>query len=71
MFYAVLRHFCKNDNNTNKIFGIIESNNIAQEMLEAEDLSFDWHSKAVLRLMGHRAVSKAFKAMKIPFRLRW
>jgi hypothetical protein len=37
-------------------------------MLEDADISFDWHSSAILKLMGHRAVTKALEIMKAPFR---
>ena len=59
------------DSQIDRIFDIIKSNSIDRALLEAEDLSFDWHSKAVLRLMGHRAVSKTLELMKLPFRLQW
>lgn len=58
-----------NDKQIDRIFDIIESNGIVETLLEADDLSFDWHSGVVLRLLGHRAISKAIGAMKIPFRL--
>ena len=70
-YYARKFYERLSDRQIDHIFDIIESNNIAQDLLKAEDLSFDWHSKAILRLMGHRAVSKAFEVMKLPFRLRW
>ena len=49
-----------------RMFDVIESNGIDEALLKAEDLSFDWHGEAVLRLLGHRAISKAIKLMKIP-----
>ncbi len=58
-----------NDRQIDRIFDIIKSNGIDDALLKADDLSFDWHGKAVLRLLGHRAVSKAIGAMKIPFHL--
>ena len=58
-----------NDRQIDRIFDIIKSNGIDDALLKADDLSFDWHGKAVLRLLGHRAVSKAIEAMKIPFHL--
>ena len=68
-YYA--RKFCErlSDRHINRIFDIIISNGIDDTLLKAEDLSFDWHGKAVLRLMGHRAISKALEIMKIPFHL--
>jgi len=55
------------DQQIDRIFGIIKSSGIDEALLKANDLSFDWHSEVVFRLMGHKAVSKAIKVMKIPF----
>jgi len=57
------------DRQIDRIFDIIKSNGIDDALLKADDLSFDWHGKVVLRLIGHRAISKAIEAMKIPFHL--
>jgi len=56
------------DRQIDKFFDTIKSNGIDEVLLKAEDLSFDWHSEAVLRLMRHKAISKAIEVMKIPFR---
>jgi geranylgeranyl reductase family protein len=55
------------DRQIDQIFDIIESNGIDEALLKAEDLSFDWHSKVVLRVMADKALSKAMVAWKIPF----
>ncbi len=55
------------DRQIDRIFGIIKSSGIDEVLLKADDLSFDRHSEVVLRLMGHKAMSKAIKMMKIPF----
>jgi geranylgeranyl reductase family protein len=68
-YYARKFYERLNDRHINKIFDIISSNGIDEALLKAEDLSFDWHGKAVLRLMGHRTISKALEMMKIPFHL--
>jgi len=54
------------DAQIDRIFDIIKSNGIDKALLSNDDLSFDWHSGAVLRLMGHQSLSKVIKAMKIP-----
>jgi len=58
-----------NDRQIDRIFDIIISNGIDEALLKADDLSFDWHGEVVLRLLGHRVLSKAIEAMKIPFHL--
>jgi len=63
-FYELL-----SDRQVDRIFDIIKSNGIDEALLKADDLSFDWHGKAMLRLMGHGVLSKAIETMKIPFHL--
>ncbi len=55
------------DNAVDRMFDIMKSNGIDKALIEEDDLSFDWHGKVVLSLIGHRALSKLIKAMKIPF----
>jgi len=61
-FYEIL-----SDRQIDRIFDIIKSNGIDEALLQADDLSFDWHGRVVLRLLGHQALSKAIKAMRLPF----
>ena len=61
-FYEIL-----SDRQIDRIFDIIKSNGIDEALLKADDLSFDWHGRVVLRLLGHQALSKAIKAMRLPF----
>jgi len=56
------------DQQIDRIFDIIKSNGIDEALLEANDLSFDWHGEAILRLMAHKAAAKAMQVMKFPFR---
>jgi flavin-dependent dehydrogenase len=62
------RHFyeCLSDSQIDRIFGIIQSNGIAEALLQDEALSFDWHGRAVLRAVGHRALSRVVATMRIP-----
>jgi digeranylgeranylglycerophospholipid reductase len=56
------------DRQIDRIFEIAKANGIDEALLKAEELSFDWHSKAVLRLMGYQMISKAMNVMRLPFR---
>ena len=56
------------DRQIDRIFEIAKANGIDEALLKAEDLSFDWHSKTVLRLMGYQMVAKAINVIKLPFR---
>jgi len=58
------------DRQIDRMFDVIKSNGIDEALLKADDLSFDWHGAVVLRLLGHTAISKAIKVMKIPFHFR-
>jgi len=55
-----------NDRQLDRVFDLINSNGILETLLEASDLSFDWHGSVVLRLLGHRALSQVVKATKLP-----
>ncbi len=57
------------DRQIDRIFDIIKDHRIDEALLKANDLSFDWHGRVVLRLLGHEALSMAIEAMKIPFHL--
>jgi len=56
------------DRQIDRIFDVVKANGIDEALLKAKDLSFDWHSKAILRLIGYTVVSKAIGVVKIPFR---
>ena len=66
-YYARKFYEHLNDGQIDRLFDIIISSGIDTALLEADDLSFDWHGTAVLRLAGHRVLSSALEAMKIPF----
>ena len=57
------------DAQTDRLFDIIKSRGIDKALLEAEDLSFDWHGEVVLRLLRRRLISNAIGVVKIPLRL--
>jgi len=57
------------DKQVDRIFGIIKSNGIDEVLLKKDDLSFDWHGEVILKLLGHRVLSKAIEVMKVPFRI--
>ena len=57
------------DRQIDRIFDIIKTNGIDDTLLKADDLSFDWHGKAILRLVGQKALAKTLATMKIPFQI--
>ena len=42
---------------------------IDKALLEAEDLSFDWHGKTIIRLLKYQVVAKTLDIVRIPFRI--
>ena len=61
-FYELL-----SDRQIDRIFDIIKANGIDEALLKSADLSFDWHGKAVLKLIGHRALSGTLETIRLPF----
>ena len=66
-YYARKFYERLNDRQIDRLFNIIKSNGIDETLLKAGDLSFDWHGEALLRVLRHRAISKAVELVKIPF----
>ena len=56
------------DEQIDRIFDITIASGIDKALLEAEDLSFDWHGRAILRLARQKALTKPLKAMRIPLK---
>ncbi len=57
------------DRQIDRIFSLVKSNGIDKALSEADDLSFDWHGKALLRLIAYRVLSGPITAMKLPISL--
>jgi len=57
------------DSQIDRVFDIVKSEGIDEALLGAGDFALDWHGKALLRIMGHKAVTKAIEITKIPFHL--
>ncbi|UCD08251.1 MAG: NAD(P)/FAD-dependent oxidoreductase [Dehalococcoidales bacterium] len=55
------------DARIDKIFDIITSSSIDKTLLENDDIRFDSHSSVILKLIGHEALSRTFRAVKMPF----
>ena len=69
-YYARKLYEHLSDRQIDRLFDIIKSNDIDDALLKADDLSFDWHGKVVLRLIRHMVLSRAIKVMKLPFHLK-
>ena len=56
------------DQQIDRIFEIMKANGIDEALLKAEDLSFDRHSRTILRLLKYQMVAKTVNLIKLPFR---
>jgi digeranylgeranylglycerophospholipid reductase len=54
------------DRQIDKIFDITIKSGADKALLEADELSFDWHGRAITRMLRQKALSGALAAMKIP-----
>lgn len=51
-----------------RIFTIIKARRIDEALLNAKDLSFDWHSRTITSLLKYQMVTRALKIIKLPFK---
>lgn len=58
-----------NDRQIDQLFNIVKDNGIVEALLKARDLSFDWHHKAILRILGRAVVARALGVVKVPSRI--
>ena len=56
------------DKQVDTLFEIVKAGGIDRELLNARDIAFDWHSAAILRLLGFKIVAGAIGTIKLPFR---
>lgn len=58
-----------NDRQIDRLFDVVKANGIDESLLKSRDLSFDWHGKAILILLGRTVISKAIGMIKIPSKI--
>jgi len=56
------------DQQIDRIFELIKAGGIDEALLKAEDLSFDWHGRTILRLLKYQMVAKTLEVIKLPFK---
>jgi len=56
------------DGQVDRMFNTIADNSMVDLLLKADDVSFDWHSSGLLRMLGQVAISKAVELARAPFR---
>ncbi len=55
------------DRQVDRLFEVVSRRGIDTALLNAPDLSFDWHSKTILRLLKYQAVAGILNIVKLPF----
>ena len=56
------------DQQVDRLFDVVKSNHIDEALLEDKDVSFDWHSRAIVKLVGRTAVARVLGGIRLPFR---
>ncbi len=66
-----LRRFYEHlsDKQIDKIFDIMKDRGSIDTLLKADDLSFDWHGEAMVKILGGGPIAKVIKVMKLPYLL--
>jgi len=54
------------DRRLEQIFDIVKSHKIDEELLKTKSLSFDWHSKTIMMLLGRAVIAKVLGMAKAP-----
>ena len=55
------------DGQVDRVFGLLESTGIMEQLRQAEELSFDWHADVIARVMGQRLFARAIKSVRGTF----
>jgi hypothetical protein len=42
------------DRQVSRVFGLLESTGIIQELQQSEELGFDWHADVIAKIMGQK-----------------
>ncbi|MDP2919837.1 MAG: NAD(P)/FAD-dependent oxidoreductase [Dehalococcoidia bacterium] len=59
-----------NDRQLDRIFGLMDSSGLIQELEDAGELSFDWHADVVSHIFSQRMFMTAMRSVKMPLNLR-
>jgi geranylgeranyl reductase family protein len=57
-----------NDRQIDQLFKIIKARGIDEALLQAADVSFDWHSRTIARLIKYQVVAKSLEIVRLPFK---
>jgi digeranylgeranylglycerophospholipid reductase len=68
-YYARRLYERMSDRQIDRAFDMLKSNHLDEALLEQESF-FDWHGRTVLKLLGHRAISKTINMVKTPLQMK-
>jgi digeranylgeranylglycerophospholipid reductase len=57
------------DRQIDRLFEIVKRAGIDKALLKAEDLSFDWHARTIMRLLKYQVVARTIGQIKLPFKI--
>jgi geranylgeranyl reductase family protein len=57
-----------NERQIDRIFEIVKAGGIDKALLEAEDITFDWHGRIITGLLKYQIISRTLQIIKLPFR---
>jgi len=55
------------DQQIDRLFSVVEKHGIDASLLKSSDVSFDWHSQAIMSLLRRAVVARIFGGIKLPF----
>ncbi len=58
------------DQQIDRTFDLLVGTRLIEEIEKSDFLAFDWHADVVSRIFSQRTVVRAFRSVKLPFRLR-
>ncbi len=56
------------DRQIDRIFDVTTASGIDRVLLEADDISFDWHGRAILKFARQKVIDKSIKTIKVPLK---
>ena len=56
-----------NDQQVNRVFAVLESTGIIEELRQSDKLSFDWHADVIAKVMGQKLFVKAINSVRESF----
>ena len=56
------------DRQIDRIFKAVKAGGIDEALLKAEDISFDWHGRTIMKLLRYQVVAKTIGQIKLPFK---